>query len=168
MSDWEKFEMLVFKAIIYLGILCLDISEVFINPKCDYNEKIYPLAYKSMDLNGKTSLRQIAFYDNSDMVMAGSTSINDPEYGLYSQNENSATSLIIRVNQTTGVVKWAKAFDIKLGKAYYNYFHLEITENQIGWMYLEELSNCYVVRFDEYGNIIQIIAFGTRTLNNYF
>ena len=72
----------------------------------------------------------------------------------------------MRVNSTTGFVKWTKAF----------YFHnapnndqnivsLEITDDQTAWFLLTNTKVPNVYRLNENGTILQIICFGPLNLS---
>ena len=67
----------------------------------------------------------------------------------------------MRVNSTTGFVKWTKSFYFRNAPInYQNIASLEITDDQIAWFLLINTGAPNVYRLNENGAILQIICFG--------
>ena len=78
---------------------------------------------------------------------------------------NIISSYAMRINSTTGFVKWTKAFNLKKLSGSFNYTNFEITENQIAWILMTNSGVPFIYRINNNGILLQIIWFGSLNLN---
>ena len=92
--------------------------------------------------------------------------LNIKPTGQSSSSNNASVPFAMRINSTTGFVKWTKAF----------YFHnaptnnqninsLDITDDQTAWFLLVNAGVPNVYRLNNNGTILQIICFGPLNLS---
>ena len=97
--------------------------------------------------------------------MLGQTTLFNETF-TRSLNNVSNVMFMSRLNSSTGEVKWSKAFNVKssANSSFINY-QLLMSESQIIWfIYYQDLVR-FIPRIDQDGNILQIIAFRTKSLN---
>ena len=97
--------------------------------------------------------------------MLGKTALFNETF-TRSLNKIYNVMFVSRLNSSTGEVKWSKAFHVKptANSIFVNY-QLLISEAQIIWfIYYQDLIR-FIPRIDQDGNILQIIAFRTKSLN---
>ena len=80
-------------------------------------------------------------------------------------SNNASVPFAMRVNSTTGFVKWTKSFYFRNApNNYQNIESLEITDDQTAWFILINIGAPNVYRLSDKGTILQIICFGQFNL----
>ena len=107
----------------------------------------------------------LPFFENGDIWMLGKSALYNETF-TRSLDKIYNVMFLSRLSSSTGEIKWNKAFHVKpaANSSFINY-QLLISESQIIWfIYYQDLVR-FIPRVDQDGNILQIIAFRSKSLN---